>query len=448
VRLAERQIGLSSLTIDTLADGIRVTERLDLTIPQADGTRRVLATADAELSLDLRLRHFTTTWAGTAERLQAAGRMEGDSILIIETTDSAGAVPERVRIPVRGVLTTSAAAPLRVAFGRGLTTGTSLRVMVLDPLRLALRPVTLSVAAESVFVVPDSASMDPTTGEWSPARLDTVPAWHLVEDDGRGARWVDAAGYPVVASTVEGLALERSAFEIVNSSYRDDRADSAWTAHGILPRGSLRRAPARSSLTALVADSGFVLTGDGEIGGGPRRWNGDTLAPTGTASADELPPNRAETMPGPFVPSADPRIGAQARRIVASINGRGASAAALAEWVSETLTLDPDGPSGALAAFTEHRGTAVAHAALFVAMARAVGLPARIVGGVVAAPDGRWYRHTWAEVYVERRWIAADPAYARYPADASYLRLSAGRPGSVLAVDPIAARLTPLRESR
>jgi len=104
VRLAERQIGLASLTIDTLPDGIRITERLDITFPAADGSRRVLATADAELTLDLRLRRFTTTWTGSAERLRAVGTVEGDSLLIIETADTVGAEPERIRIPLREVL--------------------------------------------------------------------------------------------------------------------------------------------------------------------------------------------------------------------------------------------------------------------------------------------------------------------------------------------------------
>lgn len=446
VRLAERQIGLASITIDTLADGIRITERLDLTIPAARGAERVLATADAELTHDLRLRRFTTTWAGSAERLRADGYVEGDTLLVIETTDSAGAAPERVRIPFRGVLTTSAGAPLRVTFGRGLSVGATIRVNEFDPLRLSLRPLQLSVVAESLFIVPDSAAIDAETGDWTPALLDTFPAWHLVGDGAWTDRWVDGSGYPVAARTIEGLALERSAFEIVNSVYRGaELADSA--APGIAPRGQLRRAGPRAARAAvrLVADSGLLEIGNPAVGGATRRWEGDTLAP-GYAEAATAPPEMTARMAGPFVPAADPRVSAQARRVTARLSGAPA-ATALMDWMTETMVLDPDGPSGPVAALEARRGTAPALAALYTAMARSAGIPARLVGGVVGAADGRWYRHTWVEVFAGR-WVAADPAFGRYPADGSYVRLTVGGPGNVLAVYPLAGRLTPLRQNR
>ena len=443
VRLAERQIGLASLTIDTLPNGIRITERLDLTVPAADGSRRVLVMSDAELTLDLRLRHFTTTWTGSAERLRAVGTVEGDSLLIIETVDTSGGEPERVRIPLTDLLTTSAAAPLRLAFGRGLEPGAQLRIRELDPLRLTLRRMTLTVAAESVFVVPDSAHIDPASGEWTPAHLDTVPAWRLTDSAGAGDRWVDASGYVVAANTAEGLELERSAFEIVNGAYRG--AETA-TAVGLRPQGPLTRAPARGARQALVSDSGYARAGDPAIGGGLRTWRGDTLvAGSGDPSEAAARPGMTERVAGPFVPANDARIAAQARRVIGNAPSSAAAAAALVEWVSATITLDAAGPSGALAALTTRRGNAVAQAALLVALARSANLPARLVGGVVSTSDGRWHRHTWAELYTDR-WMPADPSFGRYPADASYVRLTVDRPGHVLAVDPPAARLTPLRD--
>lgn len=441
VRLAERQIGLASLTIDTLADGIRITERLDLTIPAADGSQRVLATTDAELTLDLRLRRFATTWTGTAERLRVTGTVEGDSLLIIETTDTTGGEPERVRITLHDVLTTSAAAPLRLAFGQGLEPGASVQVTELDPLRLVLRPLTLTVAAESTFVVPDSAEIDPLNGEWIPAHLDTVAAWHLVDDDGSSDRWVDASGYMVAGNTVEGLDLERSAFEIVNGAYRS--AEPGRPA-GLQPRGMLRQPPARGLRQTLLADSGFTRAGDPAIGGGLRVWHGDTLVTGRADSIDAAPrPGMRARLAGPFVPAGDARIAAQARRVIGNAPSSDAAAAALVEWVSRTIRLDQAGPSTAIAALTRRRGDAVAQASLLVALARSANLPARLVGGVVMTSDGRWHRHTWAELYTDR-WVPADPTFGRYPADASYVRLTIDRPGHVLAVDPPSARLTHL----
>jgi transglutaminase-like putative cysteine protease len=152
-----------------------------------------------------------------------------------------------------------------------------------------------------------------------------------------------------------------------------------------------------------------------------------------------------ERIAGPFVPAGDARIAAQARRIIGNAPSSAAAAAALVEWVHSTITLDAAGPSGALAALTTRRGNAAAQAALLVALARSANLPARLVGGVVTTPDGRWHRHTWAELYTDR-WLPADPSFGRYPTDAAYVRLTTDRPGHVLAVDPAAARLTPLSD--
>ncbi len=59
------------------------------------------------------------------------------------------------------------------------------------------------------------------------------------------------------------------------------------------------------------------------------------------------------------------------------------------------------------------------HTALFVALARAAGLPARIAVGLVYLRGGFYY-HAWPEVYVEERgrglWLPVDPTLNQFPA--------------------------------
>ena len=43
-------------------------------------------------------------------------------------------------------------------------------------------------------------------------------------------------------------------------------------------------------------------------------------------------------------------------------------------------------------------------------MSRAVGVPARSVGGVIYGPDGTWGYHAWAEVYLDG-WVPVDPTW-------------------------------------
>jgi transglutaminase-like putative cysteine protease len=70
-------------------------------------------------------------------------------------------------------------------------------------------------------------------------------------------------------------------------------------------------------------------------------------------------------------------------------------------------------------------GDCKAHAVLFTALARSLGLPARLVSGVVETDDGAFYYHQWAEVYTGQ-WIPVDPVFGTVPVDATHIKLSQG----------------------
>lgn len=67
---------------------------------------------------------------------------------------------------------------------------------------------------------------------------------------------------------------------------------------------------------------------------------------------------------------------------------------------------------------------------LFVALARAAGIPARLVGGLIMAPGRKRTSHQWAEAYVSGHWVPFGPTnhhFAELPA--SYLTLYHGDQG-------------------
>lgn len=75
------------------------------------------------------------------------------------------------------------------------------------------------------------------------------------------------------------------------------------------------------------------------------------------------------------------------------------------------------------------------HAALFSAMARAAGIPTKIVLGTMYY-DNSFYYHAWNEVYVGE-WIAMDSTYGQSPADATHIKLIEGnlaKSGEILKV--------------
>ena len=94
----------------------------------------------------------------------------------------------------------------------------------------------------------------------------------------------------------------------------------------------------------------------------------------------------------------------------------------VAEWVEDAW--EP----GALTLsqlLQRRRGDCTEHAALFTALARALGLPARTVAGLCWMGDaaGTFGGHAWSEVVLDGAWTPVDPTRGQTRIDAGHVRL-------------------------
>ena len=85
------------------------------------------------------------------------------------------------------------------------------------------------------------------------------------------------------------------------------------------------------------------------------------------------------------------------------------------------------------------------HTVLFVALARAQGIPARINVGLVYV-RGAFYYHAWPEVYLDEgngrgMWLPVDPTFNQFPADATHVRLARGGLDQQTAILPLIGRV-------
>jgi transglutaminase-like putative cysteine protease len=81
------------------------------------------------------------------------------------------------------------------------------------------------------------------------------------------------------------------------------------------------------------------------------------------------------------------------------------------------------------------------HAVLFAALARAAGLPARVVAGVVYL-DGAFLYHAWNEVWLGDGWVSVDAALDQMPADATHIKLLTGGPETHATLAAVVGRLS------
>ncbi len=132
----------------------------------------------------------------------------------------------------------------------------------------------------------------------------------------------------------------------------------------------------------------------------------------------------------PFIESDAPEIRAESAKALDGLREPRARAERLVRYVHALIEKKPTlSLPSALEVLRTRVGDCNEHTALYVAMARAAGLPARIATGLVHL-HGAFYYHAWAEVYVgqgDRRPLAArGPDPQPVPRDATHLRLARG----------------------
>ncbi len=126
------------------------------------------------------------------------------------------------------------------------------------------------------------------------------------------------------------------------------------------------------------------------------------------------------------IESDNAEIKARARALTLNKKTTTAKVEAIATFVVDRLSYDLASTSrnkGALAGYENGTGVCSEYASLFVAMARASGIPARLVygwardTGLEGALNAQ-VRHVWAEYYdAEKGWVAIDPTFAEAQSD-------------------------------
>jgi transglutaminase-like putative cysteine protease len=166
-----------------------------------------------------------------------------------------------------------------------------------------------------------------------------------------------------------------------------------------------------------------------------------------TLKADRADTNLQQYLsPEPLIESDDPGIRAEAERAVRGVTGRRAQAERLTRYVNGLLDKKPTvSIPSAREVLRTKVGDCNEHTSLFVAMARAAGIPARIAVGLVFV-RGAFYYHAWPEVYIDEGgnrglWLPVDPTLNEFPADATHVRLARGGLEKQTAILPLIGRL-------
>lgn len=438
VRAAANQIGVASVTVDTSASGFRVTERTGVDVPRGGDERsRATILADYDLSSDFRLLRWRVTIPTAGGNFPIAGVAEDDTVLRVQAGEGEGAREWRLFPGVRPV--PRAAASWWLAARGRLQAGLVTDVPVFDPVALVVDTVRFTVGASHRVAVVDSAEYGENVGAWFPATHDSVTVWDIHRSDLPGTQALDRYGRTTLAFGMPGLVWTRSAFELVSTNYRLRRRRRNPASVERLPQfstaleaGRVPERARREQLAVRISAPEHTLDtlGYDPLHSARNQWDGDHLTVVaGTAPKTAALPDSAARdslarwlAPDPWVESTDSSVIALSRQAA----GRAAEPVALARrlttWVSRRLRDAPAEPASARAVLDARLGDADGHALALTALARAAGIPARPVSGLLQVGE-RFYLHSWTELYLDG-WVEVDPLLGQFPVDARHIRLA------------------------
>lgn len=146
----------------------------------------------------------------------------------------------------------------------------------------------------------------------------------------------------------------------------------------------------------------------------------------------QVPPELSEYLRSSlYLDWKTPSVNEAARKIEAASDKPWDLALALWKYVDRTIFIKNfdvyfDPASNVLAS---HKGDCTEHAVLLAALARARGLPSRLVTGLTQVPAGPgrsavFGYHAWTEVWIAGKWVALDAALAQAPVDVSHIAMN------------------------
>ncbi len=439
LRLGERTVGQATSRLDTVPEGFRLEDVMVLDLPALGQTGTAVVRTMVNLSRSLVMESFSFSLDSEVGRFRAAGVLGADSTL--DVTIDAGGSQQKVSYRLAEPPIFSAALPIRIAMAGELRVGNTLHLPVFDPSTLSTRAVEIRVLEYDTLVVTDSASYDAGTGRWSPSRYDSIPAWKIAEIHGgvHVESWVDEDGRILSASSALGFTMEKTEYELARQAQEDASGQLSLAidedvilstaVRSNVDLGAVEEHDVLRFRLTGVELSGFQLDGGRQTLSGDtltvRRENWDAVDP-GFSLPYKLMDLRETLEAEPLIQSDDPRIQDEARRAVGRwLRDPKAAARILTTHVDRMLakSVTFSIPS-ALQVLDSRQGDCNEHTVLYVAMARALGIPARTAVGLVYL-DGSFFYHAWPEVWLGE-WVAVDPTFGQHPADAAHIRFVVG----------------------
>lgn len=405
-----KKSGYSVSSIKKTEKGYIISEKVEMVLKVMNTYQRITTTSTINTDPNLLMDSFTYQINSPATSLSLNGRIANNNIHIKTTAGK-----EDIVLPFKGRPFLSANI-IPYLFKRGIKENIRYKINILDPSTLSQDEIAIELVEKEKRKVGNI----------------TEDAYHLkgtykgmimhtwVKQDGRTIREESPLGITMVQEPLETAIREPKEDELI------DIIEATAVAANVQIKEPAKVRYLKARLHGVNL-KGFRMNDERQsIGNDIIEIRGDDI---NNIKAKRLPISKkdyeAYLRATPFIQSNDKEIVKLANEIIGTERDSLRAAMLINDWVYRNIQKRPTvSIPSATDVLKMRTGDCNEHTTLFVALARAAGIPARINAGMVYLGD-RFFYHAWPEVYVGK-WLAVDPTLNQFPADATHIRFVTG----------------------
>ena len=406
------KIGFASQVIMPKTNGYKLHDRSTMNLNMLGTVQPTMTELEMEANDDWILERFAFELRSKEIRFSARGQMNGTKLQL--TLDSGGHQSNRELSLRQAPYLLAALKPYVVT--QQLETGKKFLFPTFDPSTLSEQVTTVVIEGREQLRIADRT--EPAIRLRQSFRGISVLSW--VDGQGRTLKEESPAGLSIVRqemSTAKSLSARALSLDLI--------AQTAVPVATKLPDSQTQR--------ALRLKLGGVNFASFRLNGGRQKLIQDQLEihreDLNDLSLAKIPVRDTRLasylQPTPFVQTDHPKIQALAAQILNGERDGYRAAIKIKDWVYREIAKPPTvSIPNALEVLQTRSGDCNEHTVLFNALARATGIPAKTVVGVVYL-RGAFYYHAWSEVWLGD-WVSLDSVLNQFPADVTHVKFLEG----------------------
>ncbi|MFC1523296.1 transglutaminase-like domain-containing protein [Thermodesulfobacteriota bacterium] len=387
-----------------------------------DETHTIRMEVSAELTENLLLKNFIFTLSSPFYQMEADGEVRNNSVHFT-LYNGKETISDVIRLNKPPYLSTNQRAYL---LKQGLEKGDKIKIPYFDPISLSGKDTIMEYKGlEKKLIQGRIYNLHHFVESFSGVRINS---W--LDEEGKVIREESPAGFVFISEPeFKATAIPAKGKEIL----------SAVSAPMI---GDMPDISDRESLQFRLIfpeDAEFTLETD-------RQRYADRIL---TVKRESIPADSAAPCAGyedelastPYIQSKNKMIAKQVLSLVEENDPPMEKVRILSQWVFDNIEKRPVlGIPDALTTLSTRLGDCNEHAALFTALTRNAGIPARVAAGVTFH-QGAFYYHAWNEVCIDDRWLSLDTTRNQIPADITHIKFIQGETQEMIRIGALLGKL-------